>query len=399
MRVLIDASFFAGSEADDLAFLHLFALARDGRHLLLTAPTFACGPAGPREVLDWLAALPEACCRQVRQVLEQGVAAASGLPADAVGIRLVAGTRSDWAAGRLCLPDALRLLQTPLGVMVENRRADWRFLLALAPPVQRDRLRQALDRGWLEILHAGGLGEMKAWLEALLEHPFTSVSNATRLLRLWVMFDRDAERADPSQPSYESIAMKTLCASAPARPWPFGHYQLGRRAIENYLPAAALHHWQAEKSGAEGRRRREVVDAFCKLRRDQPAAARQYHMKSGLLADLSDEARKDVEGKPRRIQDSDLVRFSGLSAADRATLKDLGRLVSEARRIQDADLDPLFQGLSGPDREALRRGFGRNIATYLEHVGEADFRREFERNLAPGEPDRETILYSLFARL
>jgi hypothetical protein len=79
-----------------LAFLHLFALARDGRHLLLTAPTFG----------------PEACCRQVRQVLEQGVGAASGLPADAVGVRLVAGTRSDWAAGRLCLPDALRLLPT-----------------------------------------------------------------------------------------------------------------------------------------------------------------------------------------------------------------------------------------------------------------------------------------------
>lgn len=398
MRVLIDAAFFAGPEAEDLAFLHLFSLAHDGRHMLLTAPTF--GPDGPREVLDWLAGLPEVCCRQIRQVLEQGVRVASGLPADAVGVRLVAGSNSDWSAGRLCLPDALRLLQTPLGVMVENRRADWRFLLALAPPVQRNRLQQAFDHGWLEILHAGGLGEMKAWLEELLVRPFTSLSNAARLLRLWVMFDRDADPADRGQPSQESIAMKTLCESAPLRPWPLGHYQLGRRAIENYLPEAVLRRWQSEKSGPEGTRRREVVDAFCKLRRDQPAAARQYHMKSGLLADLSDEARKDVEGKPRRIQDSDLIRFSGLSAADRATLKKLGWLDRGATRwIQDADLDPLFQGLSNADREALKRGFGRNIATNLENVGEAVFRSEFERHLAPDEPNRETILNTLFARL
>ncbi|NBC47324.1 MAG: hypothetical protein GVY22_04890 [Gammaproteobacteria bacterium] len=191
-------------------------------------------------MLDWLDSLPDACCRQVRQILEQGVRAASGSSADAVGIRLVAEPRSDWAAGRLCLDDALRLLQTPLGVMVENRRADWRFLLALAPPVQRDQLQHALDQGWLEILHAGGLGDMKAWLEELLVKPFTSVSNAARLLRLWVMFDRDADSADRSQPSQASIAMKTLCESAPARPWPLGHYQLGRRAIENYLPVVAI---------------------------------------------------------------------------------------------------------------------------------------------------------------
>jgi len=365
MRVLIDAAFFAGPEADDLAFLNLFALARDGRHLLLTAPTF--GPAGPREVLDWLASLPEACCRQVRQVLEQGVAAASGLPADAVGIRLAAGTSSDWPAGRLSLPDALRLLQTPLGVMVENRRADWRFLLALAPPVQRDRLRQALDHGWLEILHAGGLGEMKAWLEELLEHPFTSVSNAARLLRLWVMFDRDADRADRSQPSPVSCGMKTLCESAPERPWHLGHYRLGRRAIENYLPVAALHHWQWEVSRGEGLKRQEIVSALCELRKKKPEAACQYNMKLGFLADLSLEARKDVQEKPRLIQ--------------------------------DADLDPLFHGLSDTDRNALKRGFGKHIAAHLENTSEADFRREFERYLAPGEPDRETILNSLFARL
>ncbi|NEV65025.1 hypothetical protein [Thiorhodococcus minor] len=397
MRVLIDAAFFAGHEADELAFLELFSLAHDGRHLLLTAPAF--GPDGPREVLDWLAGLPEVCCRQIKQVLEQGVRAASGLPADAVGVRLVAGSSSDWPAGRLCLQDARRLLQTPLGVMVENRRADWRFLLALAPPAQRYQLQQALDHGWLEILHAGGLGEMKAWLEELLDQPFTYSSNATRLLRLWVMFDRDADPADRSQPSQESIAMKTLCESAPARPWTLGHYRLGRRTIENYLPEAALRRWQSERSGAEGTRRREVVDAFCKLRRDQPAAARQYPMKSGLLADLSDEARKDVEGKPRRIQDLDLVRFNQLSAADHARLKEFGWLDGARRWIQDADLDPLFQGLSDTDRKALRKGFGGKIATYLENVGEAEFRHEFERHLAQGEPDRETILNTLFARL
>jgi len=366
MRVLIDAAFFSGPEAEGLAFLHLFALARDGRHVLLTLPTFAGD--GPPDVLDWLASLSEGCSRQVGQVLEQGVRTATGLPAEAVGIRLVAGTSSDWPAGRLCLPDALRLLQTPLGVMVENRRADWRFLLALAPPVQRNQLEQALDRGWLEILHAGGLGEMKAWLEELLEHPFRSVSNAARLMRLWVMFDRDADPADRSQPSRESIAMKTLCESAPEQPWPLGHYRLGRRAIENYLSEEALRDWQSAKSGREGAERQQVVDSLCRLRRDQPEAARGYHMKKGLLADLlSDEAKKEVrEGR---------------------------------RPIGDADLDPLFHGLSDTDRDALKNGFAKHIAAYLENSSEVDFRGEFERDLAPGEPDRETILNTLFARL
>lgn len=365
MRVLIDAALFAGAGSEDLAFLHLFSLARDGRHVLLTSPIY--GRDEPREVLDWLDSLPEACCRQVRQILEQGVRAASGLSADAVGIRLVPEPRSDWAAGRLCLDDALRLLQTPLGVMVENRRADSRFLLALAPPVQRERLQHALDQGWLEILHAGGLGEMKAWLEELLVKPFASVSNAARLLRLWVMFDRDADPADRSQPSQASIAMKTLCESAPARPWPLGHYQLGRRAIENYLPVEALRYWQSEKSGREGTRRRTVVSALCELRKNKPEAACQYNMKSGLLADLSSDTRKDVEEK--------------------------------ARRIQDADLDPLFHGLSDTERDGLKKGFGKQIVAYLEHVAEADFRHEFERHRALGEPDRETILNTLFARL
>jgi hypothetical protein len=365
MRVLIDATFFAGPEAEDLAFLHLFALVCDGRHLLLTAPTF--GPDGPPQVLDWLESLPEACCRQARQALEQGVSTASGLAADAVGIRLVAGTGSDWAAGQLCLPDVLRLLQTPLGVMVENRRADWRFLLALAPPSQRERLRHALDHGWLEILHAGGLGEMKAWLEELLEYRFTSVSNAVRLLRLWVMFDRDADHADRRQPSRESVAMKTFCESAPAQPWPLGHYRLGRRAIENYLPAAALHQWQSERSGAEGVRRRKVVSALCELRKKKPEAAHQYNMKRGLLGDLSKASRDDV--------------------------------IKHDRHLRDDDLDDLFKGLSDEDRAALTPGFGKDIAGYLQHIGDPDFRHEFERHLASGERDRETILNALLARL
>jgi hypothetical protein len=365
MRVLIDAEFFSGPEAEGLAFLDLFALARDGRHVVLTQPTF--GRDGPQEVLDWLASLPEVCCRQVGQVLEQGVRTASGSSADAVGIRLVAGTRTDWLAGRLCVADALRLLQTPLGVMVENRRADWRFLLALAPPVQRKQLQQAFDCGWLEILHAGGLGDMQAWLGELIAQPFQSAGNAARLLRMWVMFDRDADPADRSQPSCKSLAMKTLCESAPLRPWPLGHYQLGRRAIENYLPVAALHHWRSERLGAEGTRRRKVVSALCELRKKRPEAACQYHMKRGLRGDLSPSSRDDV--------------------------------VKHNRHLRDDDLDDLFKGLSDEDRVALTDGFGKDIAGYLQHIDDSDFRREFERNRAPGEPDRETILNTLFARL
>jgi hypothetical protein len=80
----------------------------------------------------------------------------------------------------------------------------------------------------------------------------------------------------------------------------------GRRAIENYLPATALHHWQSERSGAEGARRRKIVSALCELRKKKPEAADQYHMKRGLRGDLSRASRDDVIKHNRHLRDDDL---------------------------------------------------------------------------------------------
>lgn len=370
MRVLIEQPFFTGPDALSLQFLEIFALARDGRHTLLTRPAFGSGNDDSIDI--WLAALPKAVAEEVRLVLRQGLIDATKLPAGAAGISIADSPSSNWESARLCLHDAVRLLRTPLGLLLENRRADLHFLLALAPPTHRQQLKSALDHGWIEVLHGGGLGDMEALIKELRSEMSTSIGQKARLLRLWVMFDRDSAPGDRSQPSPSSERMKALCEdSAPAAkwPWPLSYHQLGRRAIENYLPERLLREWQAARSGDEKTKRRRAVDALCELRKTRPLAAHQLHMKKGLYGDLAPEIQKDIKEK--------------------------------ARDIQDQELDPLFRGLDDSVRKALTSGFKDAAQLFVRDFAglEEAFRAEFEREPKDHEPSRNAILNSLFARL
>jgi hypothetical protein len=371
MRVLIEQPFFAGPDALSLRFLEIFALARDGRHTVLTRPLFG---SGNDELIEaWLAALPKSVAEEVRLVLRQGVIDATKLLAGVAGITVTDSSSSDWISARLRLHDAVRLLRTPLGLLLENRRADLHFLLALAPPTHRRQLKSALEHGWIEVLHGGGLGDMEALIQELQSDVSTSIGRKARLLRLWVMFDRDSAPSDRSQPSPSSERMKTLCEnSAPAAklPWPLSYHQLGRRAIENYLPERLLRVWQEARSGDENTKRRRAVEALCELRKTRPTAAHQLHMKKGLYGDLVPEIQKDIKEK--------------------------------GRDIQDQELDPLFRGLPDWIRKALASGFGKDAAQLFvrDFSGfEEEFRVEFDRERKAHEPSRKAILDSLFARL
>ncbi len=215
---------------------------------------------------------------------------------------------------------------------------------------------------------------MEALIQEFQSDVSTSIAQKARLLRLWVMFDRDSAPSDRSQPSSNSERIKALCedsAQSAKWPWPLSYYQLGRRSIENYLPELALRFWQAKASGNKMTKRRESVDALCDLRKSNPVAARQLNMKHGLLGDL--------EPPPLRRQ-----------------------IREQKRDVREQDLDPLFKNLSVSQLRALRDGFGTRIAEELanDYQGlETAFRTEFERDRGHAQESREAILDSLFRRL
>lgn len=369
MVVLIDRALFKDPIARGLPFLEVFALARAGRHRILTAPTY--DPGGQDALNDWLSEQSSEVAEDVRLILTSSIQAISSLPAATNKVRLVAATVSDWQAAQLTIEDALRLLRCPLGLLLENRRSDFQFLLRLTPPTQREALRRALEEGWIEVLHGCGLEEMMAMINELVGSVNASVMSRVRLSRLWVMFDRDSDPADRTKPSPQSERFRSKCAQV-GNPcsWPLTFHQLGRRSIENYLPEKLLRVWQAEAAGPEKTRRREKVDALCQLKKDNPRAAWQYNMKGGLIKDLSGETRKE--------------------------LRDQGRA------IRDADLDSAFRGMGEAQRRALTNGFGGRIADLFtkDPSGcEEWFKAEYERQRLGAHPTRAAMLSSLFARI
>lgn len=285
MRVLIEAGVF---ESGPLALLAITALADDGRHTLLTHPAFEEGQAYAAN--RWLAALPEPVRRRAQTVLDHGVR--QGADDGTSLVRVTSSSDSDWRSGRLTAVDALRLLATPLKLLLENRRNDLAFLLAIAPACYRDDLTRALGRGWVEPEQGGGLEEIGVRLTELATAPENDATAQVARLRLWVMFDRDADPKDPRQPSRSSERVRALCRQDTLQgPWSLTAVQLARRSIESYLPTELLRRHHRER---EHGRRLAAREHLFKLDR---VAYYQYDMKRGLRAQKrahSAEARRRV---------------------------------------------------------------------------------------------------------
>lgn len=167
--------------------------------------------------------------------------------------------------------DARRLLERPLRVLLESGQTDWAFLEKIVPTTWRKRWRRAVDQGWLESQHGGGIAEIRKIL-------VNEVSrDEIRRLRLWVMFDSDARKA--GDPSEESQRTRQACEGLHV---PF--HQLERRTIENYIPPRALRQWAADvdmKVRAGSNKEKDVnavavlvkaVNEYCEL----PANQRHY---------------------------------------------------------------------------------------------------------------------------
>lgn len=265
MIVLLEDEIFNSSRTVHLDLLSVFGLGREGRHRLQTDPLY--NSMASSAINTWLNRLDQQTREEAVLALEIGLEQdVLGTPSE-VSIRVADLATPDWntTPPRLPLPYALRLLQRPLSLLVENRHNDGAFLQAVIPTPWREHLLRSLEKGWIDFDHGGGT-DMKTRVRT---------AKFEEALRLWALFDSDAR--EPGKPSPSSEELRHACV---LRRIP--HHRLSRRAIENYLPVKALEAWVhiSPRNSREGRRR--SVAGFASM---QPEQRHHYHMKKGFEAD------------------------------------------------------------------------------------------------------------------
>jgi hypothetical protein len=290
MRVYLDERLFESEGVDPLGIIELIGHARDGRHRILLQPAFRDQDTQDLPRNKWMRGQEERLRRQLARLLETSASAASSGDPGAPRITVIDSEQSDWTAGRLAVLDALRLLRTPLKVLVENRRNDWLFLLAMVDEAHRRALRAAEQERWLEVDNGGGIDDLAKRLRDFCSSTTKDSAWHIERLRTWVMFDRDAAEEDPRQPSPVSRHLLDLCCEDVLQgPWPFPVLQLSRRTIESYLPLEALAARGSAKNGVDR------LSALRRLRDEHPTEAFAYNMKEGFMKDAR-AIRKDKRG-------------------------------------------------------------------------------------------------------
>ncbi|MFE8595828.1 hypothetical protein [Archangium violaceum] len=281
MIATLEEALFA-APVDPLLLLSILRHGQEGRHIILTDPSFQRNGQGA--VNQWLAARDPLVRDAAEEALDRSLNSYNSTTTLAQ-FRVAARTQSHWAGTppELTPEDAARVLALPLLLVLEDRQADKHFLRCVLPQPRRDELRAALERGWIRAEHGGGLGNMKKYVENLQDEP-------AERMRVWVLFDSDARQ--PAQPSRDSQDLKTTCASAV-----LPHHQLQRRSIENYLPPQALYRWAGQRRGVPGTRFLRMVQAFVALK---PATERHHvdmkeRFENDHIAELFREERFNIE--------------------------------------------------------------------------------------------------------
>lgn len=157
--------------------------------------------------------------------------------------------------------DARRALEKPVYVVVENGESDRAFLDAMIRAFARSDLRQAIDEGWVEIVSAGGGGEIPKRVRDLVAR---AGKGPRRILIL-----SDSDRMTPGEPT-NTIEKIKACADEHEVDVAILH----KREIENYLPVNAFQR--------VSRKHNSVYDAFCNLTQEQRD---HYDMKNGFPKD------------------------------------------------------------------------------------------------------------------
>lgn len=269
---------------------------------LLTAPLWNSDPEANNGPIDtWLAqrhtheafAFREALAKSLHHITQRpsgtGLSAEGNLPhwhlEGSFTIYVERRSSSDWKNQLLTLTDAADLVREPLQLLLENSRNDLTFLKHLAGPTDGQTLLDlGAEPGRLEI-HGGGCGEIKKWLEKLkMQETAGRISAVWRkLLRTWVMFDRDAGELDAFQPSKDAVELLELLKQL-HDDWGGGPSWvcLGRREIESYVPDEGL------RQAASQQHQKVLAKKVIEWRNDMKRAPWAWNMdlKKGLRGDL-----------------------------------------------------------------------------------------------------------------
>jgi hypothetical protein len=298
MKLVLTDSLFAG--ADDLSVLALLQRSLAKRcYIEVRSPR-------SQVYLSWRDKLPKTRQRAWDNQLEwtDRDNAAYRLAA----VEVVDGAGSDWSASppRLSPSDALNLVDIPFKILLENGRYDRAFLLAMTPSAHRPFLQWLEHSDQLVFLGGGGLGELRMLVEEQIAR------KDHRRLTHWAMFDSDA--AAPGLPSDHATRAQEACEAADVP-----CYMLQRRALENYVPKAALYDWVASDR-RKATQRRASIDAFFRMTDDQ---RHHYHFKDGLSPNPGV---------------AEVALYGGVKGPDRTILikgvdnKAIGRLFADAKQ-------------------------------------------------------------------
>lgn len=257
-------------------------------------------------------------------------------------IRVHAGP-SDWSnmPPVLSIEELVDYLMRPVALLVEDEPTERRFLECWVPTSRRADFTAALARGALEVTHGGGITSIMRRISSA-----ATRSDLSFLHRVVAVFDSDAPA--PREPSDNARRCRKTCNKYLSLPVP-RFRMLERRAIENYLPLDVLDDYQKSHEGAHVH-----LGAVPALRGlgGLFECIHHYHMKDGLIADLSDNERKKAYRADTKLP---------WSPADVALLPAIWRTAP------------------GAALEALSRGFGTHVAEHCLNRMATRHRYTFDR--------------------
>jgi hypothetical protein len=277
MNVIIEPGLFAPGSSERLSLLGVFRLGVDGRHTISVDR-----PEDP-QFQAWLSGLDN----QTREECEFALARSTQELTNSSSIwevRVVVGSSRVLLEGQrlvVSIDRAIELLHAPFKILVENSESDRAFLLALARMEWRDKLVEWEGKRWLEFDHGGGVSTIPRMVRQ------TASSPGART-RCFVVFDSDA--LAPEKPSEASAKLTKLCQKKHVK-----FHRLMRRAIENYIPLAALGHW-AEHEGRRGERGKDRTRTYRALRKMRTDQQHHYNLKAGFDGDAKRTDRSNADG-------------------------------------------------------------------------------------------------------
>lgn len=248
---------------------------------------------------------------------------AAALPADVATIQVEVTNSPVWddPVATLPLDIALIVLAEPLGVLLENATNDWSFLYGMMRPSERERVKQAVSKGWVKILHGGG-SSLRTELPRRLAMPEQG-------LRTFVLFDSDRRHPDELAPTWSPEGSEACLGYELQQlmhpELQLRHWMLLRRNIESYIPETEM------RKGLSPNTEPEAVSAF--FRMSEPARW-YFNMKKGFKGDQA---------------------------------------VENAHRCRD-----LYDHVNQDDRNALHRGFGRTLADQYQQTENNEFHWDAE---------------------